>query len=201
MKHNFSPYNVIVSGVGGQGVVSLTNALWKLCELQDWSCQGSIYKGGAQQHGSVIAFLRIFSEQNPNYYNYSPQIPDGELDLMLGLEPWETLRQSRYFGPRTKIVMNTREVPLLTERHQSPLNLDPISEIKRLDHPILCEDFTERALSRFGDPKMLNYVLADEGISARLINFESKFFSQAYLDTVNVKPETRKKMGAANNDQ
>jgi Pyruvate/2-oxoacid:ferredoxin oxidoreductase gamma subunit len=182
MSPKTSPYNIIVSGLGGQGVVSLTNTLWKLCELQGWPCQGSVFKGGAQQHGSVVAFLRIFSDHNPDYFRYSPQVPDGELDLIFGLEPWETLRQSRYFGPRTNIVMNTRMAPLLVERYQGRSRLDPVSEIRRLGCPSLCEDFTERAVARFGDAKMTNYTLANEGIAAKLVDFEGEHFLRAYLD-------------------
>src|ERR1017187_2708718 len=113
------PYNIIIAGVGGQGVNTLTRIVCDICEQKGMKCQSSMFKGGAQRLGSIHSELRIFSDGNPYYNFYSSQIKIGDLDLLIGLEPWETLRYSHYFNQKTSIFMNTRISPLFFGRSQS----------------------------------------------------------------------------------
>lgn len=189
-----SPFNLIITGVGGQGVVSLSEVFWTLCEREGWPCHGSIFKGGAQQHGSVTAWLRIFFDRDPQYRNFSPQIPPGECHLLLALEPWEGLRLSGQLAPTGALVVNSRKVPLLVERYKGSSGRDPLNECSALGDRCLAQDFTALALATFSDARMANYMLAEAAIDANLIPVSKERFLSAYLSRAKIAPGARKQL-------
>src|SRR6185369_8468064 len=76
------PFNLVIAGVGGQGVATLAKVFWLLASRSDLHCQGSMVKGGAQRLGTVIATLRLFPTQAEDFAEYSPETPAGKLDLL-----------------------------------------------------------------------------------------------------------------------
>ena len=157
-----SPLNIIISGLGGQGVYTLTKVIWKICELNHIKVQSSIFKGGAQKHGSVHAVLRIFVKEQNNYNLYSTQIPEGELDLIIGLEAWETLRYKRYFGSRTKIFMNSQITPFHIERIEAFNKKNPVKYILDLGLETILKDFLKESKLLFSTAKMVNFLIGLE---------------------------------------
>ena len=62
--------------------------------------------GASQRGGSVMSHTRV-SQKEP----YSPLIPEGQFDLVVGLEPVEALRVLGHYGnPRVQIILNTRPI-------------------------------------------------------------------------------------------
>ncbi|MGY5860761.1 MAG: 2-oxoacid:acceptor oxidoreductase family protein [Candidatus Thorarchaeota archaeon] len=98
-------YNILVAGVGGQGNLVCGRA------LADASCAqgmtpvvGQIF-GASQRGGSVYTHVRIAD------HDTGPLIPRGRVDMLLGLEPLETLRAALdYAGPQTIVALSTMEV-------------------------------------------------------------------------------------------
>lgn len=98
-------YNIMVTGVGGQGNL-LCGAV-----LADAAMEAGLKPvmgetfGASRRGGGVITHLRISDEDR------GPLIPLREVDLMVGMEPLETLRAARDFGgQRTSIVMSDMRV-------------------------------------------------------------------------------------------
>jgi Pyruvate/2-oxoacid:ferredoxin oxidoreductase gamma subunit len=163
------PINIIIAGVGGQGVVTLTQILTQIFEEKGILVQGSIHKGGAQQLGSIHSVLRLFAGSQDDARNYSTQILDGDLDLILGLEPWETLRYRQYFSPQTKVVSNSRIIPIETERYQKQKFKNPCDQLKDLKVDLRLEDFSTAAEERFDTGKMVNYIVAERAVIDKLM--------------------------------
>ena len=193
---NVKPYNIIIAGVGGQGVFSLTRVIWKLCELAGMKCQGSTFKGGAQKLGSVYSALRIFLDPIETYNHYSTQIPDRDLDVMIGLEPWEVLRYHRYFHTRTKIYMNTTMVPLFLAGQENTANKDPVEMVKQLNLSTSALDYTKSALHLFGTPKMVNYKIGFDAVAAKDLPFQVEDYANVFLELVRVGEPVRRKIRA-----
>ncbi len=170
-KTSSRSFNMIIAGVGGQGVVTLTQVITSLCEKNNILVQSSIHKGGAQQLGSVHSVLRLFLKPDPDAQNYSTQLLDGDLDLMLSLEPWETLRYSRFFSKNTIVLSNAREIGIETERFQAKKFVDPCVLLRELDLKLTLVDFSREAEERFGNKKMLNFVVAERAVIDKLIPF------------------------------
>lgn len=100
------PYNLIITGVGGQGNVLASRIVGNV--LSDKGFQITIGEtfGASQRGGSVMSHMRISSRSV-----LSPQIPRGKAHMVVALEPTEALRVLRQYGNRrTKVIMNTRPI-------------------------------------------------------------------------------------------
>ena len=100
------PYNLIITGVGGQGNVLASRLVGNM--LSDKGYQVTIGEtfGASQRGGSVMSHLRISTQSV-----LSPQIPKGRAHMVVALEPTEALRVlGEYGNPGVKVITNTRPV-------------------------------------------------------------------------------------------
>jgi indolepyruvate ferredoxin oxidoreductase beta subunit len=109
------PTNVLIVGVGGQGVIMVSKILARLSQLQGLQVKQSEVHGMAKRGGSVFSHIRFGEEV------WSPTIPMGEADVVLGLEWAEGLRWLRYLKPGvgTFISDTKRIVPPFSCRDRS----------------------------------------------------------------------------------
>ncbi len=84
------PTNVLIVGVGGQGVIMVSKILARLSQMQGLQVKQSEVHGMAKRGGSVFSHIRFGEEV------WSPTIPMGEADVVIGLEWAEGLRWLRY---------------------------------------------------------------------------------------------------------
>jgi indolepyruvate ferredoxin oxidoreductase beta subunit len=96
--------NIVIAGVGGQGVLLVAEILGNSALREGYDVRVSEIHGMAQRGGSVVCDVRIGKKV------YAPTTPDGMADMMLGLEPIETLRYLRFTSPQTLMIVNTRSV-------------------------------------------------------------------------------------------
>ncbi len=96
--------NIIIAGVGGQGVVLLSEILGNAAVRDGLKVRGSEVLGMAQRGGSVFSNIRLGEEV------YSPMTPDGKCDVLISLEPSEALRNIQYLNPGSIVIMNNRKV-------------------------------------------------------------------------------------------
>jgi Pyruvate/2-oxoacid:ferredoxin oxidoreductase gamma subunit len=176
--------NIIVSGTGGQGVNSLYKVLLNLCSKNAIYSKSALYKGGAQRHGTVYATIRLFTGDSQEYQWYSSQISEKSLDLIIGLEPWETLRFQRFFGQQSRIWVNTHMVPLFAERFVRQKSNDPIELIKQLDLPVKMGNYTQKAMEVYNDSRMANYLMAKDAVAAGHLPFSMEDFVAAFIQTI-----------------
>src|SRR5690242_17158094 len=86
--------NIVVAGLGGQGVLRGTDILADVALRANYDVKKSEIKGMSQRGGSVTGDVR-FGRQV-----FSPMVPNGEADFLLVLEPTQVepnrhcLRQS-----------------------------------------------------------------------------------------------------------
>jgi indolepyruvate ferredoxin oxidoreductase, beta subunit len=97
-------FNFISTGVGGQGVVLMTNVVGEAGAISDRQVISGEMHGLSQRSGSVIIHLRIGKDA------ISPLIPFGEADVILALEPMEALRYLFYLRPGGTVITNTNIV-------------------------------------------------------------------------------------------
>jgi indolepyruvate ferredoxin oxidoreductase beta subunit len=100
------PYNIIITGVGGQGNVMASRVLGNMVVKGGYRVTIGETFGASQRGGSVMSHLRISKEES-----WSPQIPHGQADFIIALEPSEALRLlSTYGNPRVRVLSNTRPI-------------------------------------------------------------------------------------------
>lgn len=96
--------NVIITGVGGQGVVLMSEILGNAAVRDGLKVLGSEVLGMSQRGGSVFSNIRLGDEI------YAPLTADGKCDLLVALEPSEALRNIQFLSKTSIVIMNTRKV-------------------------------------------------------------------------------------------
>ena len=104
MKKSF---NLIINGVGGQGILLLSNIIGNACAKIEKRIITQELHGLAQRSGPVITHVRIGEEI------YSPRVPIGSADVILSTEAIESLRNIELLNPKspqgeTRIILSTR---------------------------------------------------------------------------------------------
>lgn len=100
------PSNLIITGVGGQGNVMASRVLGNMMVKGGYRVTIGETFGASQRGGSVMSHLRISKERS-----WSPQIPRGQADFIIALEPSEALRLLSIYGnPRVRVLSNTRPI-------------------------------------------------------------------------------------------
>ena len=100
------PYNVIITGVGGQGNVLASKVLGNILVRKGLDVTVGETFGATQRGGSVMSHLRISAATS-----WSPQIPKGMAHIIVALEPIEALRVLSVYGnPGTLVISNDRPV-------------------------------------------------------------------------------------------
>ncbi len=84
------PMNVLIVGVGGQGVIMVSKVLATMCQLQGHTVKQSEVHGMAKRGGTVFSHVRFGTQV------WSPTIPKGKADIILALEWAEGLRWINY---------------------------------------------------------------------------------------------------------
>ncbi len=103
--------NIILCGIGGEGLVLLSNIIGEACRLAGENVISGEMHGLAQRSGSVIVHMRIGDEV------LSPLIPPGEADMIVSLEVMEALRYLHYLKPGGTVITNRRLVHPPGETH------------------------------------------------------------------------------------
>jgi indolepyruvate ferredoxin oxidoreductase beta subunit len=99
--------NIMIAGVGGQGNLFASALLAKSAIRRGYKVLATETIGAAQRGGSVVSHLRIADQ-----VLYSPLIPDGQVDYLVGFEPIELLRHVRKLRQDGQYILNAR--PVLT---------------------------------------------------------------------------------------
>lgn len=95
-------FSVYMSGVGGQGLVLLSNVIGAACAASGIRAITGEQHGLSQRSGSINVHMRIGEEVR------SPLIPIGGADAILSLEALEALRYIEYLKPGGVVIMNSR---------------------------------------------------------------------------------------------
>jgi indolepyruvate ferredoxin oxidoreductase beta subunit len=86
--------DVILAGVGGQGVLSIAAIIAEAAVKEGLTVRQSEVHGMAQRGGAVSAHLRIADNAIA-----SDLVPKGGADLILSMEPMESLRYAEWLAP------------------------------------------------------------------------------------------------------
>ena len=156
---------ILLCGVGGQGINGTTRRLHEHCLSQGWHCLSAVYKGGAQRLGSVKAEIRLFPLETSEVEHKSSQIMPGTLDVLLVLEQWEGLRNIPMCNKNTLLVIDDYVEFPPGNRNSLQIQKDPKSLWELYSNPIIQADFKQQSVQQYGNSKytatcMLNAIFA-----------------------------------------
>ena len=173
-------FNMMIVGVGGTGVLTLSRIIGNAAVLEGLRVRIGEVHGMAQRGGSVFAEVRIGEKV------YSPIIPQGRADILLGLEPVETLRSIYKASERSIVVVNTHPIipPLVSLGFAEYPSITAILEkIKLFTSNILACDGTEIA-RQLGNPRVLNLVMLGVAFSTGKIPLSQKTIERSIRDVI-----------------
>jgi len=98
--------NILIAGVGGQGNLFASSILAEYFIQQGYEVLAVETIGAAQRGGSVVSHLRISDDEI-----YSPLIPAGKVDIILGFETLEMLRNFQMLAADGRYLLNDYKEP------------------------------------------------------------------------------------------
>ncbi len=149
-------FDIILAGVGGQGVLSLAGIIASAALEEHLYVKQSEVHGMAQRGGAVTAHLRLSSDPID-----SDLVPLGGASLILSLEPLESLRYLDFLAPTGTVVTATEPVVL----GGYPAHEDVLYAIRALPQSILVD--ATAVARKAGLAQATNVVMA--GAASRLL--------------------------------
>ena len=173
MSEQNSVTNILVVGIGGQGVMTATEILAEAAIALGHDVKKTEVAGMAQRGGVVSSHLRF----GPKVL--SPQIMPGTADLLVGFESAEAMRWCHYLKPGGLVLMNTaRLVPPVVDIGLYEYPDDPLGEIKARGFQVHAFDAMAIALE-LGDMRLGNTVML--GAMADHLPFSAEVLLDAIL--------------------
>ncbi len=148
--------NIVIAGVGGQGNLFASALLAKSALRRGYRVLATETIGAAQRGGSVVSHLRV-----ADTVLYSPLVPDGQADYVMGFEPIELLRHIRKLRSSGRYILNMHPVPTVDcnmglDRYPTQAEiLDALGELNLKGHLLLAT----QAAGEIGDPLLMNMVM------------------------------------------
>ena len=155
--------NVLIVGVGGQGVVLASNILAGAALKTGFDVKKTDTLGMAQRGGSVVSHLRFGDSVA------SPLISDGEADLLIAFEKLEAARWAHFLKPGGTAIINDLAQPPLSVTlgvDSYPTDHDLMNMLQGFTPNVHLIPGTQTAAD-LGNPKMVNTVLL--GYAARFL--------------------------------
>jgi indolepyruvate ferredoxin oxidoreductase beta subunit len=118
--------DIIIAGVGGQGILSIAFVIDNAALEEGLNFKQAEVHGMAQRGGAVQSHLRLSTDNI-----YSDLIPKGEADMILGLEPLETLRYFDFLSPEGIVITSSSPYVNIPDYPDADEVLNRILRVKR----------------------------------------------------------------------
>ena len=141
--------DIVLAGVGGQGILSIATVLGFAALENNLYLKQAETHGMSQRGGAVQSYLRLSDKPV-----YSDLIPYGKADLILSVEPMESLRYLPYLSPEGYVVTNTTPFRNIVNYPEIELVM---AEIRKLPHAVVID--AEAIAKEIGNSKVSNMVM------------------------------------------
>ena len=115
MSKSGDTFNIMFTGVGGQGLMLLSAILGKAAVDTGLKVMTGEQHGLSQRQGSIYVHFRVGEP-------ISPLIPYGKADMMIAMEASEALRYVEYLKEGGVVIMSNRIMPSVTETEKVALD-------------------------------------------------------------------------------
>jgi indolepyruvate ferredoxin oxidoreductase, beta subunit len=172
---NFRNYNtnfkrmkidIILAGVGGQGILSIAAVIGSAAMDKGLFLKQAETHGMSQRGGAVVSHLRI-----ADYPIASDLIPEGKADVIISVEPMESMRYLNFLSEKGWVVTNTvpvKNIPDYPDEEQIFAELEKVHAFVALD--------AEKTAKKLGNPKASNMVML--GAATPFLKIENTWMEQ-----------------------
>jgi indolepyruvate ferredoxin oxidoreductase beta subunit len=141
--------DILLSGVGGQGILSIATVIGEAALKEGWYMKQAEVHGMSQRGGDVQSNLRLSDQPIA-----SDLIPIGQADLIISLEPMESLRYLPYLKKNGWLVTNSQpfvNIPNYPDPEQIK------AEIEKLQYKVMFD--VETIAKEIGSLRVANIVM------------------------------------------
>ncbi len=169
-------YDVLIVGVGGQGIILASDVLGRVAAQHGYDVKKNEIHGMAQRGGSVSSHIRFGKKV------HSPIIKMGEADLLLSFEILETARYFNYLSEKGKVIVNNQKIlppSVFTGKQEYPS--DVITKIKEKVPDTLLIDGVSVA-EELGNPRVANVVFI--GVMSVFLDIPASTYEEVLKQTL-----------------
>lgn len=169
--------DIILAGVGGQGILSIATVIGTAAVNQGLYLKQAEVHGMSQRGGDVQSNLRISDKEIA-----SDLIPYGKADLIVSVEPMESLRYLPTLSAEGWVITNTTPFINITNYPDEKVLMDRINQLPRkvaIDADTIAKEI--------GSARSANMVIL--GAASPFINMEFSLLEDAIREIFNRKGE------------
>lgn len=159
--------DIILAGVGGQGILSIAAVIGMAAIDNDLYVKQAEVHGMSQRGGAVQSHLRI-SDQPV----HSDLIPAGSCDMILSVEPMESLRYVSFLSEKGWLITNSKPFVNISDY---PAVEELYSEIRAIPNSLLID--ADAIAAEVGSRKVSNIVML--GASADYLGIGFSYLEQS----------------------
>jgi indolepyruvate ferredoxin oxidoreductase beta subunit len=172
-------YNVLIVGVGGQGVILASDVLGRVAASHGYDVKKNEIHGMAQRGGSVSSHVRFGPSVS------SPIIKLGEADVLLSFEQIETIRYFSYLSDKGKVIVNNHRIlppAVFTGQQEYPPDiLERLRE--RVPDAVIFDG--EAIAQRIGNPRVINVIFL--GVLSNFLDIPVGTYEQVLRESLKPK--------------
>jgi len=140
--------DIILAGVGGQGILSIAATIGTAAISNDLHLKQAEVHGMSQRGGAVQSHLRVSSKPIA-----SDLIPKGACDIVLSVEPMESLRYVEFLKKDGWIIINSTPFINITDYPEAE---EVLKRIKKRKNSIILD--ADKLAKEVGSPRSSNIV-------------------------------------------
>ncbi|SEH32734.1 indolepyruvate oxidoreductase subunit beta [Magnetospirillum fulvum] len=145
--------NILICGIGGQGVMTAAEILAQAAMAQGFDCKKSEIAGMAQRGGVVTSHVRFGRKV------WSPVITPGTADLLVAFEVAEGSRWADHLRPGGTAMVNTiRLAPPIVSSGLYKYPADPVAQMRAAGVPVIEVDAGTIA-RELGNLRLVNTIM------------------------------------------
>jgi len=169
--------DIILAGVGGQGILSIATVIGTAAVKQGLYLKQAEVHGMSQRGGDVQSNLRI-----ADYEIASDLIPFGKADLIISIEPMESLRYLPVLGPEGWLITNNQPfINIPNYPDEGAIN----AELEKLPRKIVIN--ADKIAKDLGSARSANMVIL--GAASPFIKMDFAYLENAVKDIFEKKGE------------
>jgi indolepyruvate ferredoxin oxidoreductase beta subunit len=179
MGENNRVYNVLIVGVGGQGIILASDVLGRVAAANGYDVKKNEIHGMAQRGGSVSSHVRFGKSVS------SPIIKLGEADVLLSFEQIETVRYFPFLSDKGKVILNDQKIlppAVFTGKQEYPP--DVIQKVKEKVPDAVVVDGVSAA-QKMGNPRVLNVIFL--GILSKYLDIPAEVYENVLKESLKPK--------------
>lgn len=175
-------FNLVITGVGGQGIITLSKIIGEAALKQGYDVKTSELHGLAQRGGHIECHVRFGNKIN------SSLVREGKADLIISLEPLEALRTCSYASKEnTVFLVNILSVVPLSIRisdEKYPSLNKIVNNLKSFSDKVLTVNASDIVKRETGNVVSTNVYMLGYASSRNLIPIKKGFLFDGIRETV-----------------